>query len=149
MTLDSKADPVGFITTALTEVLFGNEDDYPLIETIDRYFSPDYQQRIEGELVDRDGFIEHVRKLRSIVVEGRVEVIESVREGDRIAMHRRLHSTEEMGRTCNSRCIRSASSRATAGYAESTRWDSTLEFEAPKEATPGGRQLRQHFRVEQ
>jgi hypothetical protein len=53
MSLDS--DPASFVETALNDVCFGDDEAHPLDATIDRYFTPDYQQRTDGELLDRDG----------------------------------------------------------------------------------------------
>ena len=64
-------DLATYIETALTEVCFGCEDSHPLEATIDRYFTPDYQQRTDGELVDRDGFAAHIKVLRGLVTTAR------------------------------------------------------------------------------
>ena len=55
------------LTTALGEVCFGKEETHPLEATVDRYFSPDYEQHTDGETTDRAGFVAHVSVLRSLV----------------------------------------------------------------------------------
>ncbi len=87
MAVDTAKDAAAYLESALGEVCFGDEDRFPLEATIDRYFAPDYQQRTDGELVDREGFAEHIRALRGLVAEGHIEVVEVVREGRRIAGH--------------------------------------------------------------
>ena len=90
-------DLATYIETALTEVCFGCEDSHPLEATIDRYFTPDYQQRTDGELVDRDGFAAHIKVLRGLVTHGEVEVFEALRDGDRIADRHRVSVTKRDG----------------------------------------------------
>jgi hypothetical protein len=85
MTPGPAADAAAHIETVLAEVCFGNEDSHPLEATIDRYFTPDYQQRTDGEAVGRDGFARHIRALRALAADGSVTVREVIREGDRIA----------------------------------------------------------------
>lgn len=92
-------DLTAFITDALDEVCFGDEEQFPLIETIDRYFAPGYRQCADGEEVDRTGFIEHVQALRQRVASGRVEVIEVVREGNHLADRHRVEATKPDGST--------------------------------------------------
>ncbi|GAA1872118.1 hypothetical protein GCM10009836_61290 [Pseudonocardia ailaonensis] len=150
MVADSLTDPVAFIKQALNEVLFGNEADFPLVETINRYFTPDYQQRIEGELVNLDQFIEHVRALRSVVAQGHVEVLDAVHQGDRIAMHRRLHSRMRDGRDVQFEVY---SFGRLAADGRMRRVDEVgLDIEAvtvdDTEPIPGGRQMRKHLRIE-
>lgn len=85
------------IETALTEVCFGREGSHPLQATIDRYFTPDYQQRTDGELVDRDGFAAHIKVLRELVAHGEVEVVDALRDGDRIADRHLVSVTKHDG----------------------------------------------------
>jgi hypothetical protein len=97
MTIDARTDPGTFIARALGEVCFGDEGRYPLEATIDRYFAPDYEQRTDGEIADRNDFIEHIRALRAVVASGEIEVIEVVRQGDRIADRHRVTVTKRDG----------------------------------------------------
>ena len=92
-------DAGAFIARALGEVCFGQEAAHPLEETIDRYFSADYEQRTDGETVDRAGFVAHIRTLRSLVAEGRIEVLEALRVGERIADRHRVTVTKTDGIT--------------------------------------------------
>ncbi len=48
-----------FIETALAEVCFGQEDSHPLEATIERYFTPDYTQRTDGD--ENDARLAQVR----------------------------------------------------------------------------------------
>jgi hypothetical protein len=99
MTPDPRADLATFIETALAEVCFGDEDTHPLEATIDRYFTPDYQQRTDGELVGRDGFAAHIRALRGLAADGRVQVREAIGQGDRIADRHEVTVTRQDGTT--------------------------------------------------
>lgn len=83
----------------LGEACFGQEETHPLEATIDRYFNPDYEQRTDGETIDRTGFAAHVRALRSLVGDGRIEVLEALGVGDRIADRHRVILTKTDGTT--------------------------------------------------
>lgn len=97
MNIEVRDDPAGYVAAALGEVCFGDENRYPLEATVDRYFSPDYQQRTDGELVDREGFVEHIRALRALVAEGQVEVLEVVLQRRRVADRHRVTVTKRDG----------------------------------------------------
>ncbi len=99
MPMDLDTDPASFIETALAEVCFGGEEFHPLEATIDRYFTPDYQQRTDGELVGRAGFAAHIRALRAMTADGRVTVREVVRQGNRIADRHEVIVTKRDGAT--------------------------------------------------
>jgi hypothetical protein len=92
-------DDAAFIETALTEVCFGQEDSHPLEATIDRYFSPGYQQRTDGETADRNAFAGHIRALRALAATGSVRVLEVIRQGHRIADRHEVTITKRDGTT--------------------------------------------------
>jgi hypothetical protein len=94
-----RTDPATFIETALAEVCFGDEGSHPLEATIDAYFTPDYQQRTDGELTGRDAFTRHIRALRALAADGSVRVREVVREGNRIADRHEVTVTKWDGST--------------------------------------------------
>jgi hypothetical protein len=99
MTLDVHADKAAFIETALADVCFGREDSHPLAPTIDRYFTPDYTQRTDGETTDRAGFAEHIAALRALTAHGSVTVREVVTDGTRIADRHEVSVTRHDGST--------------------------------------------------
>jgi hypothetical protein len=99
MTLDPYADPAAFIETVLTELCFSDERAHPAEATIGRYFTPDYQQRTDGELSDRDGFTRHIRALRALAVQGTVTVREALLDGNRIADRHEVTLTRQDGAT--------------------------------------------------
>jgi hypothetical protein len=99
MTVSLDRDPAAFIETALNEVCFGDEDRFPLAATLDRYFSPDYQQRTDGEVLDRDGFAAHLRAVRGLTAAGRIEVREVVVDGRRFADRHEVTVTRRDGTT--------------------------------------------------
>jgi len=92
-------DPAAFIETALNEVCFGGEDRYPLAATLDRYFAPGYRQYTDGETVDRDGFAAHIKTLRALVADGHIEVLEAVRQDNRVADRHLVTVTRHDGTT--------------------------------------------------
>ena len=71
------------IQSALTDLLFRPELD--LVTATDRHFAPDYRQRTDGRWDERDGFIEHIAHLRSIIAGGAVRVLDEFRDGARYA----------------------------------------------------------------
>ena len=69
--------------SALTDLLFRPELD--LATAADRHFAPDYRQRTDGTWDERDGFIEHIAHLRSVVANGTVRILDEFRDGTRYA----------------------------------------------------------------
>ena len=90
-------DPAALVTRALTEVCFGKSDGEPLEATIDRYFAPEYHQRTDGLEANRAEFIRHIRALRSTITQGKVEVLEAIMQGRRIADRHRVTITRRDG----------------------------------------------------
>lgn len=99
MTPDPRTSPAAFIETALAHVCFGDENAHPLEATIDRYFTPDYQQRTDGQLTGRDGFARHILALRALAAGGTVTVREALCDGDRIADRHQVTVTKRDGGT--------------------------------------------------
>jgi hypothetical protein len=99
MTPDLQADPAAFVETVLTEVCFGDERTHPAEATIDRYFTPDYQQRTDGQLTSRDDFARHIRALRALAAQGSVTVREVLLDGNRIADRHEVTVTRQDGTT--------------------------------------------------
>ena len=99
MITDPGADLAAFIEVVLAEVCFGDDATHPLEATIDRYFTPDYQQRTDGELVGRDGFTAHIRALRALAAGGSVRVLEALRAGNRVADRHEVIVTKRDGTT--------------------------------------------------
>jgi hypothetical protein len=71
------------IQSALTDLLFRPELD--LVTATDRHFALDYRQRTDGRWDEREGFIEHIAHLRSIIAGGTVRVLDEFRDGARYA----------------------------------------------------------------
>ncbi len=69
----------------LSELFFGDEQQEPLEDTLDRLVSPDFCQRINGAVHRRQEYANHVRMMRGTVSGGHVEVLEQVREGQTVA----------------------------------------------------------------
>ena len=70
---------------ALSELFFGDEQAEPLEETLDRLVSPRFRQRINGKVYGRREYLGHVREMRASVSGGRAEVVEQLRDGERVA----------------------------------------------------------------
>jgi len=83
------------IRTALDALL--NQTQLPLEDVLDRHFSPDYRQRVNGQWYDRDAFVRHARKLREIVAAARIEILDELRDGDRYADRHRVHIRKHDG----------------------------------------------------
>ena len=80
--MDRDEDVGAFIAAALGEVCFGSEEAHPLEAT-----------------TARAGFVAHIRMLRSLVAQGRIEVLETPGGGERIAdvRHARCPGTPAPG----------------------------------------------------
>ncbi|WP_030559275.1 nuclear transport factor 2 family protein [Streptomyces aureocirculatus] len=85
------------IVTALTDLLFNPGLDHH--EAADRHFAPDYRQRTNGQWDDREGFLEHIAHLRTVVAEGSVEVHDELSDGIHYADRHTVHITKKDGST--------------------------------------------------
>ena len=96
MTVD--AERAKYAGQVLTEILFRNEGSHPLKETLDRYFTPDYEQDSDGQIYDRETFAVHVKEdFREPTERGTVTVHEVIQEGNRTAQRHRLDITTRDG----------------------------------------------------
>lgn len=86
-----------YIVQVLREVCFGSDEEFPLEETIARYFAPEYTQLTDGVMSDYDLFTEHIRTLRRRVIGGTVVVERLVRDGSRFADRHALTMTTTAG----------------------------------------------------
>jgi len=67
------------LPAALTELLYGNENDEPLEKTLDRLITPNFVQRINGQVYNRDQYTAHVREMRLMVTGGgELQVLEQL-----------------------------------------------------------------------
>jgi hypothetical protein len=84
----------------MTEILFSSEGAHPLKETLDRYFTPDYEQDSDGGIYDRETFAVHVKEdFREPAERATVTVHEIIQEGNRTAQRHRLDITTWDGAT--------------------------------------------------
>lgn len=67
------------IKPALDDLL--NTRDLTLEEAVRRHFAPEYRQRTDGSWDGYDGFLDHMRHLRSIVDKADVEVLDELIDG--------------------------------------------------------------------
>lgn len=85
------------IASALSDLLFNQ--DITLEEAAERHFAPDYRQRTDGEWADRAEFLDHIRHLRGIVANGKVEVHDELYDGNKYADRHTCHITKNDGTT--------------------------------------------------
>ena len=98
MTVD--AERAKYAEQAMTEILFGSEETHPLKETLDRYFTPDYEQDSDGQIYDRETFAVHVKEdFREPTERATITVHEILQEGNRTAQRHRLDITTRDGAT--------------------------------------------------
>jgi hypothetical protein len=55
------------LPAVLSELLYGNENEEPLESTLDRLITPNFVQRINGQVFDRVEYVPHVRGMRQMV----------------------------------------------------------------------------------
>ncbi|NHV09531.1 nuclear transport factor 2 family protein [Cronobacter turicensis] len=80
------------ITTVLNALL--NQQELPLEDVLNRYFSPAYRQRTNGAWDDRQEFAHHARKLRELVSFASINVLDELRDGKRYATRHRVECTK-------------------------------------------------------
>ncbi|MHC3774483.1 nuclear transport factor 2 family protein [Pantoea agglomerans] len=83
------------IANVLDEII--NQQEMALEGILDRHFSPDYRQRTNNEWEGLDSFARHARKLREIIVSGKIEVHDELREGNLYATRHRVLCTKRNG----------------------------------------------------
>ncbi|MFD7614343.1 nuclear transport factor 2 family protein [Streptomyces sp. NPDC059828] len=85
------------IAAALNDLILTPVPD--LQEAADRHFAPDYRQRTDGEWADREGFLEHIAHLRTVVTDGSIEVHDELYDDTRYADRHTVHVTKKDGST--------------------------------------------------
>ncbi|TDC77346.1 nuclear transport factor 2 family protein [Actinomadura sp. 7K507] len=81
---DPKEFIADFISSFNEDIAHGNDD---LAAVVDRYYTPDIVQIFDGQQMDREKLIAHVRPLRKNKPTSRVEVHEAIADGNRLAAH--------------------------------------------------------------
>ena len=92
-------DFADWMTRALSEVCFGAAEDFPLAETVDRYFSADFVEIVDGARMDREQFLGHLQGLRTMAVDGRIEVFDALLDGMSFAQHHLMEMVAADGTT--------------------------------------------------
>ncbi|MBB5806927.1 putative SnoaL-like aldol condensation-catalyzing enzyme [Saccharothrix ecbatanensis] len=85
-------DPKQFIAdffSSFTDDIVNSEEDAELV--VDRYHTRDVIQFADGNPIDRDKLVAHVRPVRKKKPATRVEVHDALADGDRIAARYTLH----------------------------------------------------------
>ena len=97
MTGQSQTQLEEFFPATLSMLFFGNEGHGPLEETFDEIIAPRFRQRVNGRTYGRVEYLSHVREMRATVTGGTLEVLEQVRQGNRIAGRYLFHVTPAGG----------------------------------------------------
>lgn len=88
------------LPTVLTELLYGNENDEPLEQTLDRLITPTFVQRINGQVYQRSEYTPHVREMRQMVVGGgELRILEQIATAIGIACRYLFTMTAADGQT--------------------------------------------------
>jgi hypothetical protein len=80
-------------SSILTAMFFPADNTEPLTQTVDRLVTPDYRQRLNGTIVERHQLVDHLRAARERLAGGRLEVVDELQDGDRLAGQFRFHLT--------------------------------------------------------
>ena len=71
------------LSAVLNELLYGNEVMESVEQTLDRLVTPDFTQRINGQVYRRSEYAAHVRDMRRLVAGGgEMAVLEQVVAGE-------------------------------------------------------------------
>ncbi|MFI1016210.1 nuclear transport factor 2 family protein [Streptomyces sp. NPDC020965] len=99
-------DPSRFIADFLTsftdDILRGEEDPGTVV---DRYHAPGFVQFADGNRIDREKLVAHVRPVRKNLIAGRVEVHEALASGDLIAARYTLYARMRKQPTATEVCF--------------------------------------------
>ncbi|MCD0442510.1 nuclear transport factor 2 family protein [Glycomyces sp. A-F 0318] len=90
-----RTDPAQFIAdfyTAFNRDILDGDEAAALI--VDRYHTPDIVQVADGNRIDRDKLIDHIRPVRKNRPSSRMEVHEAAADGDRLAARYTLHAAQ-------------------------------------------------------
>ena len=66
---------------------------------VERWFSPDYQQSVDGKTMDYTQFIQHLEALDTAASSFKVDVQETVCEGNRVCTRHHVHVFKKDGST--------------------------------------------------
>jgi hypothetical protein len=93
--LSSDVDLVTYVQHVLNDVCFGSPEQAEA--DIARYFSPDYVQVTDGNRLEYNEFVAHIKHLRGVIASGTIEVHEAVRNGNVIADRHTMRATKTDG----------------------------------------------------
>ncbi|MEU9609063.1 nuclear transport factor 2 family protein [Streptomyces sp. NPDC048057] len=97
---DFQNDPKKFIAdfyTSFTEEILHSGDEPGAI--VDRFHEPGFVQVADGNVIDREKLMAHLRPVRKNAVSGRMEVHDALVDGDLLAARYTLHVTGRKGDT--------------------------------------------------
>ena len=72
-----------FYSKAFNELFAGDVSDAR--STVEKYFTPQYEQTTDGHVSQYEDFIKHIEFLRSIAETCNIEIVDFVREGRKVA----------------------------------------------------------------
>jgi hypothetical protein len=91
-----RTDLAAYLVRYPQEAGLGDEDPATVL---DRYHTPDYELVNDGVLLDRKRLLDHIRPTRKRVAGVRVEVEQTLVDGDRVAARYRLIAEMRKGST--------------------------------------------------
>lgn len=92
MSFPADVDLVTHVQRVLNEVCFGDPDEAEA--AIRKNFSPEYVQVTNGDRLEYNDFVAHIRHLRGLIASGTVEVQEAIRDGDVVADRHTMRATK-------------------------------------------------------
>ncbi|WP_232663848.1 nuclear transport factor 2 family protein [Pseudonocardia sp. TRM90224] len=87
-------DLAGYLVSYPEEMAFSDDDP---AEVLDRYHTPDLEWVNDGMLMDRPRLIAHARPVRKNARSVRIEVHDTVADGDRVAARFTVHAQMRKG----------------------------------------------------
>ncbi|WP_306216091.1 hypothetical protein [Actinoplanes sp. RD1] len=82
------------LETILTEMVFPADETEPAERTLSRLVTENYRQRVNGKVYSRAHMAAHLTDVRTMLAGGRVELVEGLRDGNRLAARLLFHGKE-------------------------------------------------------
>ncbi|MET8429036.1 nuclear transport factor 2 family protein [Nocardia sp. NPDC004860] len=89
-------DLAAYLTAYVAEMAFGAEEPEVIV---DRYHTPDILWLSDGHPMDRSRLVAHAKPSRKNVTQCRVDIMDTIASGDRVAARYTVTATMRTGRT--------------------------------------------------
>ncbi|MET8877906.1 nuclear transport factor 2 family protein [Nocardia sp. NPDC004278] len=89
-------DLAAYLTAYVAEMAFGAEEPEVIV---DRYHTPDILWLSDGHPMDRNRLVAHAKPSRKNVTQCRVDIMDTIASGDRVAARYTVIATMRTGRT--------------------------------------------------